>query len=45
MDEIQQHGQIVIEQSHMDVVMEIHDVIQVMHDEVQRLVQRQRQHQ
>ena len=45
MDEIQRHGQIVIERLHMDVVMEIHDVIQVMHDEVQRLVQRQRQHQ
>ena len=39
------HGQIRIEQSTMDVVIVTHDVIQVMHDEVQRLVQRQRQHQ
>ena len=45
MDEIQQHGQIVIERSHMDVAMEIRDVIRVMHDEVQRLVQQQKQQQ
>ena len=42
MDEIQRHGQIVIERLHMDVVMEIHDVIQVMHDEVQHLAQQQK---
>ena len=45
MDEIQRVGLVEIEQSHMDVVIVTHDVIQVMHDEVKRLVQRQRQHQ
>ena len=45
MDEIQQHGRIVIGQSHTDVVMEIHDVTQVMHDEVQHIVQQRRRQQ
>ena len=45
MDEIQRVGQMEIEQSHMDVAMESHDVIQVMHDEVKRLVQQPKHHQ
>ena len=35
------HGQIQIEQSIMDVVMENHDVVQVIMDEVQHSVQQQ----
>ena len=43
--EMDHHGRKQIEQSIMDVAMESHDVIQVMHDEVKRLVQQPKHHQ
>ena len=43
--EIQQHGQIVIEQYTGDVVTHIRDVTQATQEVQQRIVQQQRQHQ